>query len=427
MSKKQTFKMRKMMSCFCYGVAASTVLFTFCTNPVTNENHDFDGIYAHQPAVDMTPVLEVYEWVAGQRDTVGFDEFTLYNSKEFLLKLIPECERYSQIDVMDDELENNWFVRLTDTVSLSCNHGLLCNNENAAARETFMLDAENLYNGHLLIRNLNSLFDLWKRNIHADEDEKTDTGMITEAIEGLNTDVITDTLICNAAKESVEAILSYMRMDQEQREHEPDPMDVLMFNDELIEWEFCRRFGNDDIEQMQLFMDSINAIIRKKHMAEERHKRYTEAGEDEQLGVMLSEMADCKDFDGQCALWCMWANCPESVEEDDWLIATGVLLMESGKYNPLLDRIWLTWRTLFQYQFGGLSKDSVIPNDFYNEYRRKCFRACVMHRLKHPEDRFSLTRALSLAYLENLYRMTGWFGNAALDDMARLMPKRIGN
>ena len=67
-------------------------------------------------------------------------------------------------------------------------------------------------------------------------------------------------------------------------------------------------------------MDSIAVEVRDSILAGDRLKRYKDAGDEEQLGVMLKELADCKDFDEQCALWRLWTNCKESIYEDDWII-----------------------------------------------------------------------------------------------------------
>ena len=61
-------------------------------------------------------------------------------------------------------------------------------------------------------------------------------------------------------------------------------------------------------------------------------------------------------------------NCQHSVTklgyEDEWIVAVAEKLMDSGKYNPCLNNIWIIWRCLYQYCYGGISRDSSIPNSF---------------------------------------------------------------
>ena len=135
-------------------------------------------------------------------------------------------------------------------------------------------------------------------------------------------------------------------------------------------------------------------------------------------------MTDCKDFDEQCDLWCLWADCKKSLDEDLWLIAVGTKLMDSGNYTPYSVLLWLRWRVLFQEAFCGVSRDSAIPNDYYNEYRKKWYIASILHYEKHPDDIFSVFMSEYMLSHSNLNRLGGWFGNNALYEGPELMPKR---
>lgn len=96
-------------------------------------------------------------------------------------------------------------------------------------------------------------------------------------------------------------------------------------------------------------------------------------------------------------------------------------------YNPILDRVWIAWRSLFQTVFCGSSRDSYIPNDYYNTYRRKCYITCLKHIAEHQDDVFAMNCATILAVNENMNRFgQNQFGNEALIDEAWMMPRRYG-
>ena len=374
---------------------------------------DFDGIFTHQMPVDISPILEVYEWATGVEDSIDFGEF--------IMKLIPECKRFLNDSIYDEELVSNWFINLTDTITLSSGH-MICKSENAG-REDFMISAEELYNGSMVLRNMGSLYEVWLRNeLLLKDARRWDSDIIMDAIRNLNVNVLEEYPIKGMLIECRDSVLEFMDMGIDAWDDNPYPVLFMQRLDEFIDIQFERFFfywSTDDA-----VMDSTAVEVRDSIMAGDRLKRYKDADADEQLGVMLKELAECKDFDEQCALWRLWTNCRESIYEDDWIIAVGTLLMDSGEYNPYMNWIWMIWRSLFQSDFCGMSKDSIIPNDFYNEYRKKCYRVYMNHFLRHPEDLTCAKWAKILVELPNLNRMYGWAGNNVLYEKVATMPAR---
>lgn len=402
----------KQISLFVCTFAAVLLVACDSTNtPV--EDPDFDGIFAHQDPVDITPVLDVYKWATGAEDSIDFGEF--------IMKLIPECKRFLNESIYDEELESNWFINLTDTITLSSGH-MICKSENAG-REEFMISAEELYNGSMVLRNMGSLYEVWLRNeLLLKDARRWNQDKVMDAIRNLNVDVLEEYPIKGMLIECRDSVLKFMDMGINAWDDNPYPVLFMQRLDEFIDIQFERFFSYWSTDDA--VMDSTAVEERDSIMAGDRLKRYKDADADEQLGVMLKELADCKDFDEQCALWRLWTNCRESIYEDDWIIATGTLLMDSGKYNPYMNWIWMIWRSLFQSAFCGMSKDSIIPNDFYNEYRKKCFRVYSNHFLRHPEDLTCTKWAKILVELPNLNRMYGWAGNNALYEKVATMPAR---
>ena len=400
-------------------LTAFTVLVTAsilsCNNQKNAQNvdPDFDGIFAHQKPVDITQVLEVYEWATVSEDSIDF--------AEFIVKLIPECKRYLNDSIYDEELESNWFINLTDTITLSSGH-MDCLSENEK-REDFMITAEEFYNASMVLRNMGSLYEVWLRNELLLEDARHwDSGKVMDAIRNLNVGLLEEYPFRVMLNECRDSVLKYMEMGIDAWNDNPYPVLFMQRLDEFIDTQFERFFfywSTDDA-----VMDSTAVEVRYSILARDRLKHYKDADDNDQLGVMLLELADCKDFDEQCALWRLWTNCRESIYEDDWIIAVGTLLMDCGEYNPYMNWIWMIWRALFQGQFCGMSKDSIIPNDFYNEYRKKCFRVYINHFLRHPEDLTGTKWTKILVELPNLNRMFGWAGNNALYEQAVTMPAR---
>jgi hypothetical protein len=160
-------------------------------------------------------------------------------------------------------------------------------------------------------------------------------------------------------------------------------------------------------------------------MVMDRFQHYLDASEDNQVRVILGELATCRNFDEQCSLWRNWANCEKSDIDDEWIVAVGRALMESGNYSPILHRIWITWRAISQRLYFGSSRDSSIPNHYYNEYRKMCYVSCLKHIKSHPDDIYAMNCAAAIGGRTNMNRFgQNYFGNEAMIESFMMMPKR---
>lgn len=157
----------------------------------------------------------------------------------------------------------------------------------------------------------------------------------------------------------------------------------------------------------------------------EAYQSYLKSEEDVRLGVMLNALNKCKTFDDQCALYRNWANTEWSSDEDMWIIAVGTRLMDEDHYTPFLHDVWRIWRTLCQGMFCGLSHDSEIPNKFYNDYRARCYAACLKHINTHTNDVLAINCASVLAGKTNINRYGPFdFGNQSMLEAVELLPNR---
>ena len=99
--------------------------------------------------------------------------------------------------------------------------------------------------------------------------------------------------------------------------------------------------------------------------------------------------------------------------------------MRSGKYNPMLFNIWLDWRCLTQGMLGA-SRDSEIPNQMYNQMRKRCYITCLKRIEEYPQDALAMNCAAVLAGRVNILRSGAFmFGNDGILEMHEFMPKRF--
>lgn len=176
----------------------------------------------------------------------------------------------------------------------------------------------------------------------------------------------------------------------------------------------------------EAFCDSVYAMTMELREATRPTMQLYEQGK---LGprakLMLYCLNQCDTFDEQCSLFLNWANHKESGAENVWLVAVAKQLMMKGRYNPCLIDIWLIWRCLFQYTFVGISRDSAIPNDYYNIYRRMCYKSCLDRLERQPDDVFAMNCAAALGGRSNLSRYSGnGHMNVCLSEMFTILSER---
>lgn len=393
----------------------AAVFFTACAHlQPTPVDPNYDGIFAHQTPVDMTPVMDIYNWASKSGDTV--------NKTELVLKLVPAAGRYILADTPDDEIGNNWYVNMTDTIPV------LCIPDELRTKYNLYANAEQYYNGYMLLFNLESLYEICFWNLDKPEEERIFTPEeVLDAIQGINIDVMRDPGDRMCIEDARDSVLDYLETyPGYYRQEDTVPLIYLANVMERFD-RYSYFYYEGDMEPIEAILDSTMNKVHTGQWAQKRFERYLKASEDEQLEVMLKELAECRDFDEQCDLWCLWSDCRQSLDENLWVIAVGTRLMDSEQYTPMAVLIWLRWRVLFQEAFCGMSRDSAIPNDYYNEYRKKCFVASILHFERHEEDIFSMFLAEYMLSRSNMNRLGGWLGNNAMYEGPELMPKRYYN
>lgn len=291
--------------------------------------------------------------------------------------------------------------------------------EYSESSQPFLANAEEFYNSCSYAWNIYSNFELWYRGHTADL--LIDDDDVKQSIQGISIDFIHDKDIHRAAQNFKDSVLLLIAKTPEQWEEHVDVMDCVISYGDVIESKAYKFY--DDEEAFVASLDSVVDIA--EGMGMDKFQRYLDADEDDQLRVILGELATCRTFDEQCSLWRNWANCDKSTIEDEWLAGVGMALMKSGNYSPILNRIWVTWRALCQTVFFGMSRDSSIPNHFYNEFRKMCYVTCLRHIANNPDDVYAMNCAAAIGGRTNMNRFgQNYFGNEAMIEKAMMMPKR---
>lgn len=178
---------------------------------------------------------------------------------------------------------------------------------------------------------------------------------------------------------------------------------------------------------LHTFVDSIKALHTELlAKTKERFNQYKQPGAGSRAELTLRYLTECKTFDEQCSLLLNWAYSENSIDDEEWIMAVSERLMRSGKYNPFLNIVLRSWRSLFQLRFCGMSRDSAIPNDYYNSMRELCFLASLKRIEQHPDDPFAMACASSVGGMSNIWRLAGGFGNSAMSELVDCLPKSLG-
>lgn len=360
---------------------------------VAKSNENRSSSFEYSMPVDLTDILQAYELY--QKSSADEQESILFSFVDEEM-----CE--GEVTLFED---TSFVIRLP---------------EYRDSKIPFLAVAEEFYNNCSFAWNIWSNFEVWYRGKTAG-DLRSDKDII-QSIRAFDLKTIRDVELNKAAQSYRDSILVLMSMGLDEWDDAHNAWNVRGTYIDVITKKACRFYEDRDE-----FQDRYNIIVDfAEGLGDDKFSHFVNTNEDEQLKVMLSELNTCANFDEQCSLWRRWANSKESKGEESWLVAVGNKLMESGNYNPNLNRIWITWRTLCQIYYCGVSKDSVIPNPFYNQYRRICYQTCLKRIENHPDDIFAMNCAASLSGNPNVIRI-GDFpnGNDAVIDASQMMPERF--
>ena len=366
------------------------LLFTALLGCKSNESQS--DSFDYSKPVDLSTILQAYDWYqryeGGDKDSILYtkiglelpeDEFYLFEDTSFVLR-VPEY---------------------------------------AVSKQPFLANAEDFYNSCALSWNVWSNYEVWYRGHTADllrYDEE-----VKGCIRAVSVNIIYDKDVRKAAQDFMDSLLKLMKSEPDDWDEDANPMKSLISFGDVVESKAYKFY--DDEETFVSSLDSVMDIA--EGMVMDKFQHYLDASEDGQVQIMLGELATCQNFDEQCSLWRNWANCDKSSIDDEWIAAVGSALMESGNYSPILHRIWITWRAINQGLYFGSSRDSSIPNQYYNEYRKMCYVSCLKRIERRPDDIYAMNCAAAIGGRTNMNRFgQNFFGNEAMIERAMMMPKR---
>lgn len=283
----------------------------------------------------------------------------------------------------------------------------------------FLSQAQDFYNSCAIVWNVWSNFELWYRFTSIDDEFEGDESI--DNIATIETDILLNDTLRNAAKWYKAKISECMHAKEDNWTDQDNPYAV---RDSMVAVVAAYQYPFYDDEEV--FCQQLDSVFSISYgLSESRIERYNNASEDERTEVAISELMSCSTFDEQCSFLLLWANNQLSIDDDEWIIAVAERLIQSGRYNPLLFDVWLTWRSLSQSMHFGSSRDSFVPNDYFNAYRRICYESCL-HRLEtHPDDIYAMNCASVLAGRTNMNRFgSNMFGNEAMMERVETMPLR---
>ena len=359
---------------------------------ISCEEEKESDLFDYSKSVDLSTILQAYDWYqhyeGENKDSILYtkiglelpeDEFYLFEDTSFVLR-VPEY---------DD------------------------------SKQPFLANAEDFYNSCALSWNVWSNHEVWYRGHTADLLRYDDE--VKRSINAVSVNIINDKEVRKAAQDFKDSLLKLMKTEPDDWGEDVNPMELLISFGDVVESKAYKFYDDEDT-----FVESLDSVMDiAECMVPDKFQHYLDASEDDQVQVMLGELATCRNFDEQCSLWRNWANCDKSSIDDEWIAAVGSALMESGNYSPILHRIWITWRAISQGLYFGSSRDSSIPNQYYNEYRKMCYVSCLKRIERHPDDIYAMNCAAAIGGRTNMNRFgQNYFGNEAMIERAMMMPKR---
>lgn len=360
--------------------------------------------------IDLSDVIEEFK-LSKEKGMEGDTEQAFAYIERFN-KSLPESEVISpdeeQMYVMRD---SSFYIELPDY---------------STSKDTFLKEAQDAYNSLVLFWNIHSNFDTWKRFGIAGGESNCEEEQAANLT--MSPDIIKDNKVRSKVTEYVEfannSMVTTSDDNEETIEDEDTPEEKASF-DTYMEYLLDRYlpiFGDQDTNLTNI----KDYIDEQKKLFEDVIERYNNADDVEKVELMLEALNSCKTFEEQTSLFNLWVDNSDSLYDFNWIMVVGQRLMHAKKYSPLLAEIWLKWRVICQTTFYGSSRDSDIPNSYYNAYRKLCYQTVVLHYAQHPDDIYAKGQATFFIARNNIFRNSAFlFGNSAALEFMDLMPDKF--
>lgn len=237
---------------------------------------------------------------------------------------------------------------------------------------------------------------------------------VIAAIEASNLVFINDI----ETREKVESYKNYALAslkEQPERYMQQGTNSITNFDEHISQRYALKNFGNLTEDQYWKEYYSCNRIkdwdsLREKRgdisLADELYQRYKEE----------------RDFDARCIYAIELAHA--YFADCNYYAAVPILesLMKEKTHSIYLYKVWRIWRNLMQNGIG-MSKDSEIPNDRYDEMRLTCAHTVLNHILRNPKDIMAINTFINLSSLPDIYRNGNQYGNKNVMENIMLYPE----
>lgn len=296
---------------------------------------------------------------------------------------------------------------LSDSIVWMCEDGL-------NIEDTRVLKLVDIYNTSVAVNNIFSDFDLYNRMDFFEED-------VAIAIQSVDFNVIRNEQYKDSLEVYRRKMLFLIGKDPGQFDMDVDnPYVYREAMTDLIEAEMLPFYDGIDYEYYDsVYFDNEKVAGLKEY--------YQKRGDAELVGELKERLEGAKCFEAQCAYAIELAHAYDANHEVARIIPIFESLMNAGKYSIYLFDLWRTWRCIMQPIVGGYSKDSYIPNDKYNEMRRKCAYSTLVYLQNHPEEKIAANQYLVQSACRNIEREGYYrFGNQNAMEEIDLFPERYG-
>lgn len=254
------------------------------------------------------------------------------------------------------------------------------------------------YNASVIMNSLLTDFDLQMRFDFKYED-------VVKAVENMDIEQVNDAETLSKLKDYKKEMLYLLTADVDtvdQDVHNPWKSKYELFS-YIAEKYNVEAFGEIDEDS---YFDVYNNCPTVPEWGELKEKR----GRDNMVAELKDKYNNATDFDARCIYAIELAHAYEK-DMDAWgedvyrNPATQIMesLMKENKYSIYLKEMWEKWRVLYQSSEGA-SKDSEIPNQIYNEYRKLCIKTILSHIKAHPNDIFAINEFLVISSKHNILR-----------------------
>lgn len=282
------------------------------------------------------------------------------------------------------------------------------------SKQPFLQSAEDFYNCCALAHNLRSNVEMVYRELAEEED-------VVKSIRKIGVEFLHNKELRERAQVLEDSLIIVLQKPEDEYGEEDYYMNPIVRFSQDVEKYIVQFYTDQDA-----FADSLKSMgdLMLK-MTKKQFQTYQSSDENQRVKMMLEQLNNCENFDQQCSLFLNWVNCQESIGEDEWIVMVAHRLMQSGKYNPMLFNIWLDWRCLIQGMLGA-SRDSEIPNQMYNQMRKRCYQTCLKRIEAYSNDGLAMNCAAVLAGRVNILRIGRFmYGNDGIIEEHEFMPNRF--